>query len=107
MSFLPAPYDALTVNHIDGDPKNNSIENLEWVTRAENNSLGFRDGLFSSVQKPVVLTSTDGHELRFVSMAEASRYLERNTGYVSCAISRGNYCHDKCGVKYTARLDEE
>lgn len=107
MSFLSPPYDTLTVNHIDGNTENNCIENLEWVTRAENNSLGFREGLFRSIQKPVVLTSTDGHELRFASMSEASRYLERNNGYVSNAIAKTQYCYDRCGVKYIARLDWE
>lgn len=107
MSFLPTPYDKLTVNHIDGDTTNNSVNNLEWVTLAENNRLGFETGLFKASQKAVALTSTDGHELHFVSMAEASRYLERNTGYVSYAITHGGYCTDRCGVKYLARLAEE
>ena len=106
MSFLPAPYEKLTVNHKNGNPMDNRVENLEWCSLQENIKHAYDTGLQRASQKAVVLTSTDGHELRFVSMAEASRYLERNTGYVSCAIARGYYCTDKCGVKYWARLDE-
>lgn len=104
MSFLPAPFDKLTVNHINGDTRNNSIENLEWVTLAENNKLGFQTGLFSAIEKPVILTQENGYEHYFASMADASRYLEKNTGYVSCAIARGYFCYDQMGNKYRARI---
>ena len=105
MSFLQTPYDKLTVNHIDGDTTNNSIENLEWVTIAENNRHGFQTGLFEATQKPVILESMDGEKLRFASMSEASRHLGRNPGYVSLAIARCNNCYDTSGKKYWASLD--
>ncbi|EAW8084287.1 NUMOD4 motif-containing HNH endonuclease [Salmonella enterica] len=44
-AFIPNPEGKSEVNHKDGDKTNNSIENLEWVTRSENAIHGVENNL--------------------------------------------------------------
>lgn len=77
--------DGLTINHINGNPLDNRAKNLEWVTLSENIKKGYELGLFSNCQRTVFLVR-NGHTKRFESMAEASRFLGRNSGYVRNTI---------------------
>lgn len=44
-AFIPNPENLETINHIDHNPKNCAVDNLEWMTRADN--------LRYSIEKPV------------------------------------------------------
>lgn len=45
MAFVDGYSSELTINHLDGNKLNNSIENLEWATLYENTSHQWRTGL--------------------------------------------------------------
>ena len=47
MAFVPGDH-SLSVNHIDGDKRNNTPSNLEWVTLAENTRHQWDTGLANS-----------------------------------------------------------
>lgn len=75
-AFLGYPLDSeLTVNHKDGNRRNNSIDNLEMITRAENIQHGYRTGLYNSTMKPITLVDDNGTEHSFQSSNEAMRWL--------------------------------
>ncbi|MDD5363601.1 MAG: NUMOD4 motif-containing HNH endonuclease [Ignavibacteria bacterium] len=45
IAFIPNPENKPEVNHKDGNPLNNNIDNLEWNTKLENVRHAFRTGL--------------------------------------------------------------
>lgn len=51
LHFLPNFYNKPDVNHKDGNKSNNSLYNLEWVTKKENIIHGFKLGLFDNSRK--------------------------------------------------------
>lgn len=84
-AFHGAPEkDRVFVNHIDADKSNNSADNLEWCSRAENmrhaKRLGLLDNQRASVSaanrrraKPVIGTFADGSTVAFGSVSEARK----------------------------------
>lgn len=53
--FIPNPEKKRCVNHIDGDPFNNTLENLEWNTHAENTQHAMNSGLNSCCKQVEVI----------------------------------------------------
>lgn len=45
IAFIPNPLGLPVINHIDGNPLNNDLNNLEWCTQAENIKHAWNTGL--------------------------------------------------------------
>ncbi|OEK70853.1 NUMOD4 domain-containing protein [Staphylococcus equorum] len=89
-AFIPVMKNKECINHIDGNPKNNNVENLEWCNHLENNRHAFENNLIDT-QKSVKLTHIDTDlQLEFISMARADKWLKRATGYTSGRLLRGH-----------------
>jgi hypothetical protein len=75
----------LTVNHIDGDWKNNTLANLELVSRKENIQHAFRTGLMPT-KRTTVTDKATGEKKTYMSMCEASRAIGKNNAYISRCV---------------------
>ena len=102
MTWVDGYAPGLTVNHIDGNPKNNSVENLEWLSLADNVRKGYETGLFANCQNPITLIG-DSDRVSFAYMAQASRFLGRNNGYIHNCIRVGKKPTSADGQVYTIK----
>lgn len=88
-TFIPNPENKGYVNHKNGNPLDNSVENLEWVTRSENMRHAFKNGLLQTSKKVTLVSKTDGGRISFDSLRAASEFLGKNKGYLSNIIKSG------------------
>ena len=78
-AFVEGYFVGATVNHIDGNKRNNHKSNLEWITKVDNVKHAWKSGLCDSKHKKCEI-SKDGIEwIKFDKLVDAKAYLE-NTG---------------------------
>ncbi len=81
-------FDELTVNHKDGNKKNNDLNNLEWVTHSENLTHAWKEKLRFQNRTKILVRDLLTERIRtFTSLRECGRFLGDNDAfYVSSRL---------------------
>lgn len=84
------PINKTDVNHIDGNKYNNSVDNLEWCTKSENELHAHRIGLKKNIGRPVIIVETGE---RFESQADCARAINGIQGNIALCLTKKRNTH--------------
>lgn len=94
-AYLPNPNKYKKVNHLDHDPSNDNVENLEWCDHRRDSQYTY-DMELNKQAKPVLQFSLNGKTIikRYKSASEACKVLKLPQGSLSNVLNgRNQTCH--------------
>lgn len=116
-AFIPNPNGLPQVNHMDENPKNNKVENLEWCTAEYNANYGTRNERISITQRNCTSTSKKVYQYtlngELVKVWESVGECDRNGfskgnvgaccrgGYFSKSRNKWINCHNYKGYRWS------
>lgn len=87
-AFIHNLYNLPEVNHIDGDKENNFVDNLEWISRKDN-QIHLVKSRLTRRARPVMCVET---EKQYNSMMEAARETGAERHNISNSCKTGSLC---------------
>lgn len=97
-AFMPNPKNKPYINHIDFDPSNNRVENLEWCTQKENMRHCIDSGRFSrgEAHYKSILKNSDVKKIRAsngISQVQLGKIFKVDQSVISNIINRKKWTH--------------
>ena len=100
-AFLDNPSNKKEINHLDGDKRNNRVENLEWCTRSENLRHAFANGLKQpSGGLPKRRLEVVETGMIYDSVHECARRMKLDQGHINQCLSGQRKTHNRYHFRY-------
>ena len=97
-AFIPNPHNKPQVNHIDGNKKNNSVDNLEWVTASENMKHAYDSGIKKVYHNRTIRIIETGEI--FDSIKECAKKINGYECDIIRCLQKNNYTHKGYHFEY-------